>query len=184
MRIITGKYGGRRLKSVSGKKTRPTADKIKEAVFQMIGPYFSGGTCLDLFAGSGALGIEAISRGIDKAIFIDKQAAAIHTIKENINTLNIGPQTSVLKMDANKALKVLANKNECFNLILIDPPYEKVNIEEIVEKLLIDNLIAEGGIIYCEHDVSETLPECIGELEKVKQSKYSGTTKVTIYEKR
>lgn len=84
MRIIAGEYGGRRLKAVPGMKTRPTTDKVKEAMFNMIGPYFNGGKSLDLFAGSGGLSIEAVSRGITTATLIDHQYQAIKTIRDNI----------------------------------------------------------------------------------------------------
>ena len=84
MRIIAGEFGGRRLKAVPGMKTRPTTDKIKESMFNIIGPYFDGGRALDLFAGSGGLSIEAVSRGVDQAVLIDRQYQAIKTIKENI----------------------------------------------------------------------------------------------------
>src|SRR5690625_944768 len=87
MRIISGTNRGLKLKAVPGKNTRPTSDKVKESLFNMIGPYFSGGTCLDLFAGSGSLGLEAISRGIEHATFIDKNGLAIKTIHDNIHKL-------------------------------------------------------------------------------------------------
>lgn len=84
MRIVAGDFGGRRLKAVPGMQTRPTTDKVKEAVFNIIGPYFDGGQSLDLFAGSGGLSIEAVSRGVARAVLIDRQYQAIKTIKDNI----------------------------------------------------------------------------------------------------
>src|SRR5690625_6853652 len=108
MRVIAGQFKGRRLKTVPGKNTRPTSDKIKEAVFQMIGPFFQGGTCLDLFAGSGSLGIEAISRGMESVVFVDKLGKAIHTIDENIKDLKLEKRTKVTRMKALRALRVAA----------------------------------------------------------------------------
>src|SRR5690625_2707594 len=89
MRVIAGSLKGRKFKAVPGKQTRPTADKVKESIFQIIGPFFDGGTCLDLFAGSGSLGIEAMSRGMEQVVFIDKQPKAIHIINENRKTMRI-----------------------------------------------------------------------------------------------
>src|SRR5690625_390253 len=117
MRVIAGDFRGRILKSVPGTQTRPTSDKIKEAAFHMMGPFFDGGICLDLFAGSGSLGIEAISRGFDFSVFIEKNRRAIHTISKNIKLLNIEEKTEVSRMDAFKALRVTAKNKSKFNLI-------------------------------------------------------------------
>src|SRR5699024_11846585 len=97
MRVIAGTHRGRLLKAVPGDTTRPTTDKIKEAVFHMLGPFFQGGTCIDLFAGRGALGIEALSRGIDHAIFIDKSPKAIHTINRNLKVLQLVVQLEIYR---------------------------------------------------------------------------------------
>ena len=99
MRVIAGKFKSRQLKSVDSKLTRPTTDKNKENLFNMIGPFFDGGVCLDLFGGSGGLGIEAISRGMDELYSVDKQYKAFATIKENIQTLKIQDAAHVYKMD-------------------------------------------------------------------------------------
>lgn len=98
MRVISGQQGGLRLKPVPGKQTRPTTDKVKESIFNMIGPYFDGGQVLDLFAGSGALGIEALSRGMDRCIFIEAQHPAIQTIRQNLSHTKLSERASVLKM--------------------------------------------------------------------------------------
>ncbi len=102
MRVISGEYGGRRLRAVPGMKTRPTTDKVKEAIFNIIGPYFNGGTSLDLFAGSGGLSIEGVSRGIDHAVLIDRQGAAIKTIHQNIEVTKEPDKFTVYKRDAEK----------------------------------------------------------------------------------
>ncbi|MER2180593.1 MAG: RsmD family RNA methyltransferase, partial [Desemzia incerta] len=107
MRVITGEYGGRRLKAVPGESTRPTTDKIKESLFNMIGPYFDGGNCLDLFAGSGGLAIEAVSRGMDKAVLIDKAPAAIKVIQENIAVTKEEEKFKVIRGDAARVIKNL-----------------------------------------------------------------------------
>lgn len=117
MRIIAGEFGGRPLKAVPGMATRPTTDKVKEAMFSMIGPYFDGGNSLDLFAGSGGLSIEAVSRGIDHAYLVDKQFAAIKTINENIAVTKQPNRFTVTKRDARAALQELSGQGIKFDLI-------------------------------------------------------------------
>lgn len=129
MRVVSGNYGGRPLKTLAGKTTRPTTDKVKGAIFNMIGPYFEGGRVLDLFAGSGSLAIEAISRGMDHAILVEKDRAAQQVILENIKMTKESEKFQLLKMSAER---VLSNLSETFDLVLLDPPYAK---EQIVENL-------------------------------------------------
>lgn len=181
MRVIAGEFKGRRLEAVPGKKTRPTSDKIKEAIFQMMGPFFEGGTCLDLFAGSGSLGIEAISRGMDYAVFIDRQRPAIQTIYKNIETLKIEEQTEVSRMDASRALRVMNKNKASYDLILLDPPYEQVDYIKLIQEILDLNLLKDGGLIYCEHSLQEKLPPEDDQLKMIKQISYGHTTSVTIY---
>lgn len=183
MRVIAGELRGRRLKSVPGKLTRPTSDKIKEAAFQMMGPYFQGGVCLDLFAGSGSLGIEAISRGINHGVFIDKQPKAIQTINENIKAMRLEEKTEVLKIDAFKGIRLVSKKTARFDLILVDPPYERVNYDNLLNEILEHQLLNVNGLIYCEHTTEKELPRDYSELEIIKQVKYGGTTGITIYQK-
>src|SRR5690625_4867518 len=129
MRVIAGDFKGSRLQSVPGTKTRPTSDKIKEAIFNIIGPFFAGGMCLDLFAGSGSLGLEALSRGMEKVVFVDKNKQAIKCINRNIEHVKAIDKVKVLRMDAFKAINFLANKQHKFDLIILDPPYDVISIE-------------------------------------------------------
>ena len=150
MRVIAGKYRSRQLKSVDSKKTRPTTDKNKENLFNMIGPYFDGGVCLDLFAGSGGLGIEAISRGMDQLYSVDHQYKAFSTIKENVRLLKIEDQCHVLKADYRKALTKLKEDDIHFDLVLLDPPYGlKIN-KDIIQFLSDEKLLNDGCIIVIE----------------------------------
>ena len=137
MRVIAGKLKSRQLKSVDSKLTRPTTDKNKENLFNMIGPYFQGGTCLDLFAGSGGLGIEAISRGMDQLYSVDKQYRAFLTVKDNVKALKIEDVVHIYKMDYWKALLKFAQENICFDLVLLDPPYSM----KVHQKMLNDDCI-------------------------------------------
>lgn len=181
MRVIAGNYKGRKIKPVSGKLTRPTSDKVKEAIFHMIGPFFSGGKCLDLFAGSGSLGIEAISRGMDHVTFIDKQRKAIQTINDNLNVLNISHQADVFRMDAFRSLHMLVKQQNTFDLILIDPPYLKVDYERLLNTIIELKLIQTNGIIYCEHGTNEILPSSMPDTPIIKQVSYGQTIGVTLY---
>src|SRR5690625_4127464 len=99
MRVIAGEFKSRHLKAVPGSNTRPTSDKIKESIFHMLGPFFEGGLCLDLFAGSGSLGIEALSRGMDKVIFVEKSSSAIRIIHKNVEMLKIESQCEIYRND-------------------------------------------------------------------------------------
>ncbi|GAA0613217.1 16S rRNA (guanine(966)-N(2))-methyltransferase RsmD [Virgibacillus siamensis] len=181
MRIIAGEYKGRQLQPVPGKSTRPTTDKVKEAVFQILGPFFDKGICLDLFAGSGSLGLEALSRGMTAGVFVDKHPKAIHTIHENVKLLKLEEQTEVFRAEAFRALQAASKRHLQFNLIFLDPPYGKVSYEKLLEQISDLQLLKKNGIIYCEHGTSETLPEEKGSFLMTKQAEYGGTTGITIY---
>lgn len=183
MRVIAGNLKGRQIKSVLGSSTRPTGDKLKESLFNMIGPYFEGGHCLDLFAGSGSLGIEALSRGMDKVIFIDSSAPAIKTIKQNITQLQIENQCEVYRIDAFRSLQILAKKLQTFDLIFLDPPYEKVDYEKLMMKVQESNLIKTHGLIYVEHQPSEKINFNEKMLKLLHQKRYGSTTGITILQK-
>ncbi|HLR62229.1 MAG TPA: 16S rRNA (guanine(966)-N(2))-methyltransferase RsmD [Lentibacillus sp.] len=181
MRVIAGFHKGRQLEAVPGKTARPTSDKVKEAAFQIMGPFFEQGACLDLFAGSGALGIEALSRGMEKGIFVDEHPKAIHTIQDNIRTLKLEDSTEVFRTDSFRALNAVAKRELQFDLILLDPPYKKVNYGGLLES--IEQLLKENGMIYCEHNASEQLPVEIDNLYVMKQETYNDTTGITIYKR-
>lgn len=183
MRVIAGQYRGRRLKTVQGQETRPTSDKVKESIFQMIGPYFDGGYCLDLFAGSGALAIEALSRGMDKAILIEKSKQAIKTIYDNVKGLNLTKeQAEVYRTDALRALYVLQKRQLKFDLIFIDPPYGKLDDEKIVMTVIENDLLMDDGIIYYEYATMDGCRVELGCLTVIKQVNY-GTTGITLFKK-
>jgi len=181
MRVIAGSRKGQALKAVPGQTTRPTADKIKEAVFQSAGPFFDGGMVLDLFAGSGSLGIEALSRGMDRAVFVDKERKAIHTIKENLKAMKFEDQSEVFRTDARRALRAAAKRGLVFDFILLDPPYKKVKYAPLIDAIISERLLRSGGIIYCEHRPDDDVPEASPSLTVLKQEVYSNTIAVTIY---
>lgn len=179
MRVVAGKYRSRQLKAVDSKKTRPTTDKNKENLFNMIGPYFEGGICLDLFAGSGGLGIEAISRGMDELYSVDHQYKAYLVIKENINQLKIENQCHVLKMDYKKALKKMKEEQVKFDLVLLDPPYGlKIN-KQIIEYLHEENMLNDQCLIVVEDLKEETIS--FDKLFSLKKEQNYGITVLQIF---
>nr|WP_295486857.1 16S rRNA (guanine(966)-N(2))-methyltransferase RsmD [uncultured Streptococcus sp.] len=177
MRVVAGTFGGRPLKTLDGKITRPTTDKVKGAIFNMIGPYFDGGRVLDLFSGSGSLAIEAISRGMDEAFLVERNRQAQAIITENIKMTKAQNQFHLLKMDANKAIGVLKGP---FDLVLLDPPYAKEEIIKNITDLEDAGLLSEEVMIVCESDKAVDLPEEISHFGIWKQKTY-GISKVTVY---
>lgn len=182
MRVIAGEYGGRKLKALSGDNTRPTTDKVKGSIFNMIGPYFDGGVALDLFSGSGSLAIEAVSRGMAHGYCVEKNYGAIKVINENIAMTKEEEKFTIKKMDADNALKVFAAEQRQFNLILLDPPYAQQKIVaqlELMEKLA---LFASDCLVVCETDRSVKLPDQVMGLT-VKRRQIYGSTEIVIYER-
>ncbi|XKK25932.1 16S rRNA (guanine(966)-N(2))-methyltransferase RsmD [Bacillus sp. CB62A.1] len=180
MRVVSGKCKGHPLKAVPGNTTRPTTDKVKESIFNMIGPYFDGGIALDLFGGSGGLGIEALSRGIDKAIFVDRDSKAIKVIHQNLESCRIQEQAEVYRNDAERAVKALIKREMSFDLILIDPPYKEQKIVSLISVMDQHGLLHSDGLIMAEHGNDVVLPNSIGRLVKVRAENY-GITAISIY---
>lgn len=181
MRVISGEYGGRPLKAVPGNKTRPTTDKIKEAVFHILGPYFDGGSALDLYSGSGSLGIEAVSRGMDEAVLVDVNYKAIKVINENVEMTKEPEKFIVLKKKDHQAIVELESQGKKFDLVLLDPPYATQEIISIIEMLNKRSLLRSNVVIMCETDKAVELPSHLANVKMVKQKIY-GTTKITVYQ--
>jgi len=144
MRVIGGEFRSRKLFEVDSDKTRETRDRVKESIFNSINTHLYDSKILDLFAGSGSLGIEAISRGANSSIFVDVNNKAIRTIKSNIDALDINDRTSVYQSDY---LSYLNNSTEIFDVILLDPPYELKVINECVKIISEKRLLSDTGII-------------------------------------
>ncbi|WP_099974674.1 16S rRNA (guanine(966)-N(2))-methyltransferase RsmD [Lactobacillus terrae] len=180
MKIVSGKFGGLNLKAVPGNDTRPTSAKVKEAVFSMIGPYLQYGNSLDLFAGTGSLGIESVSRGYEKSYLVDKAYKAISTIKENVEKTNSRDQFQIIKSSATEALNKLHSDGVKFDLVFLDPPYRMKITEQIVKDMIEQEMIEEGGIFVVETDYEVTI-EGIEKLSLIKMKDYKDT-KVAIYQ--
>ena len=177
LRVVAGDFGGRPLKTLEGKTTRPTTDKVKGAIFNMIGPFFDGGRVLDLFSGSGSLAIEAISRGMSSAVLVEKDRRAQAVIQENIKMTKSEEQFQLLKMDAARALTQLTGQ---FDLVLLDPPYAKEQIVANITQLEEQGLLSEEVMLACETDKGVDLPEEVSNFGIWKQKTY-GISKVTVY---
>ncbi|MFD0680200.1 MULTISPECIES: 16S rRNA (guanine(966)-N(2))-methyltransferase RsmD [unclassified Paenibacillus] len=183
MRVISGSAKGRPLKAVPGTGTRPTTDKVKEAIFSMIGPYFDGGHVLDLFAGTGGLSIEALSRGMERAVLTDIDKKSIDTIRHNLEVSGFKEQAEIYRNDALRAIKALIKREAKFDLVFLDPPYRLKVVQDLIEQLDQANMLNEGATIVMEHDAADVYEEPIGRLQWVRRAEY-GDTAVTIYKNR
>ena len=182
MRIISGYAKGIRLKTPKGMKTRPTADRVKESVFGILGGKIEDAAVLDLFSGSGALGLEALSRGAANATLVDKNAESIKIIKENAELTKMGSVAVVCREDVFQALKRLENANVVFDLIFCDPPYNLGLAPKTLQALDSFGLLSESGVLVLEHSRHENLPE---ELKRIAayRSEFYGETVVSFFRK-
>jgi 16S rRNA (guanine966-N2)-methyltransferase len=179
MRIIAGAFKGRRLAPVKG-RTRPTAAKVREAVFNILGPAVVGVKVLDLFAGTGALGIEALSRGAAAAVFVEDNPEAVKALRRNLENLELQGQTRVWPLSVTMALKKLAGQSERFGLAFLDPPYGGGEAVTALKGLASLDLLLTGAQVVVEHSRRETLPEESGHLRRLKVRRY-GDTQVAFY---
>lgn len=177
MRIITGEYRGRRLETPSGNDVRPTGDKVRESVFNLLMYDIDGAVFCDLFAGTGAIGLEALSRGAEKSYFCDASRDSIKIIKTNIEKCGASKRSRVFACDYLSALRRIREKVDIF---YIDPPYNSGFYVPALEEIDSLDLLSENGIIVAEHRADENLPDLSGRLKAFKEKKY-GHTKLTLY---
>lgn len=181
MRIIAGKYAKRNLFTLKSNKTRPTSDKVKGSLFNSMGQFFDGGDVLDLYGGSGALGIEAVSRGYNHATLVDISSQACEIIKKNVALTKEPDKFDVLRMRDTQALNHFKKNGKKFDLVFLDPPYAKEKIIKIMATLLEDDLLNKGAWIVAETDEHTDLPSVDG--FKILKDHHLGRTKVKIYER-
>ena len=179
MRVITGKARGVQLKTPEGMQTRPTADRVKEALFSIIHFDIPGAKVLDLFGGTGQLGIEALSRGADRAVFVDAREDACKIIRENLRRTKLETQASVVRSDYLDYLKRCKDK---FDIILLDPPYAEVFLENALNSIAEIDILQSGGIIIAERPLGKELCCEFDNLTRSKDYKY-GNTLITLYRK-
>ncbi len=173
MRIIAGKFRSRQLKSLKGLALRPTSDRLRETLFNVLSDLVAGSRFVDLFAGTGAVGIEALSRGARNVIFVEKHTPAVTLIKKNLESLEMHDHFRVLAQDALQALERLAGEpgapSSRIDLLFFDPPYaDKAQYANVLAFLGKADLLAEGAVVIAEHLRTLDLPETSGKLERVR----------------
>ena len=176
MRVITGSARGRRLKELEGLETRPTTGKVKEALFSVIQFDIEGRRVLDLFAGTGQLGIEALSRGAECAVFVERRRDALQVIRENLEACGMTDKARVVNGDAMSYLK----SGEKFDLIFLDPPYASGLLEQALEEIVRFDICRRHGIIVAESAADKTLPPLAGPYALYREYRY-GKIQLTVY---
>lgn len=180
MRVITGKARGVQLKTPDGMQTRPTTDRVKEALFSIIHFEIPGARVLDLFGGTGQLGIEALSRGAKNAVFVDAGEPACRLIRENLKRTRFEQEGRVVRSDY---MEYLNRTKEQFDIIFLDPPYAEVFLENALNRITEIDILQSGGIIVAERPLGKELPWEFEGFERLRDYKY-GKTLLTVYRKR
>lgn len=170
MRISGGEFRGRTLRTPRGEATRPTSGMVRETLFNMIAPFIPDARFLDLFAGCGSVGLEALSRGAAFAVFVEKGHPALECLQGNIASLDISEYTTVLPYPVDRALTQLIRSGEQFDIIFLDPPFHDAQAYlDVLETIARAALLAEGGIIIAQHAPRVTLPETLGPITRYRQ---------------
>lgn len=177
MRVITGSARGRKLKELTGMETRPTTDRVKESIFNIVQFDIEGRRVLDLFGGTGQLGIECLSRGAAEAVFVDLRKEAVALIRENLSWTGLSDRGRVVQGDY---LSFLTRCGETFDLIFLDPPYGSGMLSKALQLIAEIDILSENGIIICESSVEEELSQLNAPYQKGKDYRY-GKIKITAY---
>ena len=175
MRVIAGTARGKKLKAPEDQNVRPTLDRVKEDIFNIIGPSIRGAKVLDLFSGSGALGIEALSRGAAICFFVDKDKKSCTLTKYNLTQTRLTDKSKILQMDANTAMQKLSAQGHQFDYIFIDPPYQLGITQTLLQNIQKYTIIQENVYIIVESDKEEIMAERIDKLVKIKEKTYAST---------
>ncbi len=183
MRVIAGKARGKKLLSPQNNNVRPTLDRVKESLFNIIGFNIRESVFLDLFCGSASIGIEALSRDAAKVYFVDRDLESINLAKKNIESCKFSfSNYEIIKNDVMDSLTLLSNKNIKFDYIFMDPPYVFENTSKVIEMISQEELLDEYGMLVVETDIQYDLEEEIAGLKKTREKKYS-IIKLTFYER-
>ena len=181
MRVISGNLKGRRLSSLKGQKLRPTSDRVKEAIFDILQDQIRGQKVLDLFAGTGALGIEALSRGAKWAVFVEESTRSLSALRRNLEECRLEDRAEVLGREARAAIKILEARGDSFELIFLDPPYGKGLARRALETLSRSSIVTPHTLVVAEHSLSEKL-DFIPSWQRVDERRY-GSTQVSFFMK-
>ena len=179
MRVITGTARGRKLGQLQGMDTRPTTDQVKESIFNIIQFDIEGRRVLDLFGGTGQLGIEALSRGAASCTFVDQRKEAVSLIRSNLKLCQLSDRARVVQ---GEALSFLSTVREQYHLVFLDPPYQTDLLENAIKKIAEIDMLTENGIIICESPADKVLPELPHPYHKGREYRY-GKIKITVYRK-
>ncbi|WP_094546506.1 16S rRNA (guanine(966)-N(2))-methyltransferase RsmD [Petroclostridium xylanilyticum] len=175
MRVISGSAKGHKLKSLKGMATRPTADRIKESLFNIIAAYLPDAYVLDLFAGTGSLGIESLSRGAEFVVFVDKNPMAVRIISENLLHTKLNEKAKVYNCDWSEYISRFSNAERKYDIIFMDPPYSKGFIIPVLQKIWQKQLLSIEGMIIVEREKGDVIPELIEGLKIVREQHYGRT---------
>jgi 16S rRNA (guanine966-N2)-methyltransferase len=178
MRIVAGEFRGRRLHVPKGEQIRPTTDRVREAIFSMIAPHIAEARVLDLFAGTGAMGLEALSRGAATAVFVDQRTEAVRLIGSNIEMCGVRERVRIVQGPVERAIRRLAEAGGGYDLIFMDPPYGMGYVERTLPHL--GAIAVEDALLVAEHHVKDILPDRVGEWVRSRERRY-GDTVVTFY---
>jgi 16S rRNA (guanine966-N2)-methyltransferase len=177
LRIVAGRFGGRRLRTPPGRGTRPTSERVREAIFSMLGP-LEGHVALDLFAGTGALGIEALSRGAEKVVFVERDASALGALQDNLAALGLGAgEAQIHRGDALSELRTARERRETYDLVFIDPPYGHAPDWEEALSVALPPLLEPGARVVIESDRRKPLGLSLA----VQRTRRYGDTTITIH---
>lgn len=182
MRITSGMFKSRIIKSP--KAIRPTLDNVRKAIFDILGADVMGAKVLDLFAGSGALGLEAISRGAVSCIFVDNQKSSVRTIKDNLKALGLSHSEDIIVIsgDALKAIRKFSKSGSRFDLVFLDPPYQKSLAKKSLSLLDSCDILTESGVVVGEHSKHDEMPSAVAVLRLYRSARY-GDTQISFYRK-
>lgn len=183
MKILTGSLRGKTIAFRPNPHLRPTADKVRQAIFNMLQGEMDGKKVLDLYSGTGAFGIEALSSRAKSVVFVEKNAAQCRTIKRSLELLRLSDQARVENSDAIKAIQQLAGEKPGFDLIFLDPPYEKGFALRTLRAISESVIFHEGSLVICETGEEEPIPQKIGRLNQVKNKRY-GDTRILLFAQR
>ncbi len=175
MRIIAGQLRGKTLRSVKGMATRPTSDRVRESLFNILSYRIRGANVLDLFAGTGALGIEALSRGAKSAVFVDESKDALSVIRRNLEDCKLMEKARIIRWNIARNLNCLTAYEKQFDLVFMDPPYHSGLIGPALAHLNTENCLADSACLVIEHDISETISDNICDFYLADQRKYGRT---------
>ncbi|MFB5083496.1 16S rRNA (guanine(966)-N(2))-methyltransferase RsmD [Symbiobacterium thermophilum] len=180
MRVITGSAKGRPLKTVKSRAVRPTSDRVKESLFNIIGSRVVDADFLDLFAGSGAVGIEALSRGARACVFVELQTAHLKVVADNLRTTGLAGRAELIRRDARAALVDLSHRGRRFDFIFVDPPYGQDLVPAVLALIDGHGVLAEDGWVICEHHAKDPVPAAAGGLYRFREVLF-GETMLSIY---